>query len=298
MRRIKFKKAFSKRTLTKKVRIKKVIIKKEELKKGIYILPTLFTCGNMCFGILSIFSSVEGNFITAAWFLVGALACDIIDGRIARMTKTTSEFGLQLDSLSDLVSFGTAPALMMYMLVLNTMGKIGIAIAVLFVLCSAMRLARFNALAHSGEPQKHFVGLPTPASAGVIISFVLSYQLLAPAEYTLNFNAIPALMELMPAFFNIMPIVIVVLSFLMVSNIPYMSFKKIKFTRVRTIQFFAVVIVLIILIVIFPQNTIFIIFSVYAMSGLLFYIPRILLNRRSSVKTEKIEKTEKTENEV
>ena len=298
MRRIRLRRISSKRALFKKVRIKKVIIKKEELKKGIYILPSLFTCGNICFGILSIFSSIEGNFITAAWFLIGALACDIIDGRIARMTKTTSEFGLQLDTLSDLVSFGTAPALMMYMLVLNTMGKIGIAIAVLFVLCSALRLARFNALAHSGEPQKHFVGLPTPASAGVIISFVLSYQLLAPAEYTLNFNTIPALMELMPAFFKIMPVVIVVLSFLMVSNIPYMSFKKLKFTRVRTIQFFALVIVLIILIVIFPQNIIFIIFSVYALSGLIFYVPRILIKRKGRLKSEKIEMTENTENDV
>ena len=298
MRRISLRRTPLKRTLVKKVRLKKVVIKKEELKKGIYILPSLFTCGNMCFGMLSIFSSIEGNFIIAAWYLVGALTCDIIDGRIARMTKTTSEFGLQLDSLSDLVSFGIAPALMMYMLVLNTMGKIGIAIAVLFVLCSALRLARFNALAHSGESHKHFIGLPTPASAGVIISFVLSYQLLAPADYSLNFNTIPALMELMPAFFNIMPVVIVVLSFLMVSNIPYMSFKRLKLTRVRTIQFFAIVIVLIILIVIFPQNIIFIIFSVYALSGLIFYIPRILIKRKSGVKPEKTEITENTENEM
>ncbi|MCL2243552.1 MAG: CDP-diacylglycerol--serine O-phosphatidyltransferase [Treponema sp.] len=298
MRKIRLKRTPSKRTLFKRVRFKKVIIKNEGFRKGIYILPSLFTCGNMCFGMLSIFSSIEGNFITAAWFLIGALACDIMDGRIARMTKTTSEFGLQLDSLSDLVSFGTAPAVMMYMLVLNSMGKIGFAIAILFVLCSALRLARFNALAHSGEPQKHFVGLPTPASAGVIISFVLSYQLLAPAEFSLNFNTIPALMELMPAFFNIMPIVIVVLSFLMVSNIPYMSFKKLKLTRVRTIQFFALVIVLIILIVIFPQNIIFIIFSVYAASGLLFYVPRILIKIRGNAKAEKIEKAENVNDEL
>ena len=277
----------------KRIRVKKipinVPIKKEELRKGIYIVPSLFTCGNMTFGILSIFSSVNGNFIPAAWFLIGALACDIIDGRIARMTKTTSDFGMQLDSFSDLVSFGVAPAVMMYMLVLNTMGNIGISIAVLFVLCSALRLSRFNVLSQSGEVDKHFVGLPTPASAGVIISFVLSYQLLVPAEYTLNFKTIPALMELMPSFFNLMPVVIVVLSFLMVSNIPYMSFKKAKLTKVRTIELFAILIVLIILVVIFPQNTIFIIFSVYAASGLLFYIPRIILKRRGRQKLKKAE---------
>jgi CDP-diacylglycerol--serine O-phosphatidyltransferase len=263
--------------------VKRVHIKgltREELKKGIYIIPSMFTCGNMSFGLLSIIASIGGHFIPAAWFLIAALFCDILDGRIARMTKTTSTFGMELDSLSDLVSFGIAPAMMMYMLVLNTMGKIGIAIAVLYVLCCALRLARFNVLAHSGEVHKHFVGLPTPASAGVIISFVLSYSLLVPEGYSLNFKTIPALMEFMPKFFKIMPIVIVALSFLMVSNIPYLSFKKLHLSKIRTIELMAVLIVLIILIVIFPQNTIFIIFTVYAVSGLLIYIPSLIFRKR------------------
>jgi len=264
-------------------------IKKEELKKGIYIIPSLFTCGNMGFGVLSIISSINGHFIGAAWFLVAALGCDILDGRIARMTNTTSMFGMQLDSLSDLVSFGTAPAIMMYMLVLKNMGKTGIAIAVLFVLCSALRLARFNVLAQSGEIHKHFVGLPTPASAGVIISFVLSYELLAPAKYPLNFKTIHELMELIPVFFKVMPVVIVILSFLMVSNIPYLSFKKVKLTKVRTIELLAVLIVLIILIVVYPQNIMFIIFSAYALSGLLFYIPRIIIEKKNRRNMERAE---------
>jgi len=261
--------------------MKKVIIKKEELKKGIYIFPSLFTCGNMSFGILSILSSVDGQFINAAWFLIGALACDILDGRIARMTNTTSDFGMQLDSLSDLISFGVAPAMMVYMLVLDKMGKIGVAIAVLFVLCSALRLARFNVLAQSGEVHKHFVGLPTPASAGVIISFVLSYELLGPAELSLNIKTIPQVMELMPTFFKIMPVVVVVLSFLMVSNIPYISFKRIKLSKVRTIELLALLIVLILLIVVYPQNIIFIIFFFYAASGIIFYIPRFFFRKRA-----------------
>jgi len=284
-KRIRLKSLLQKRNRVKKIHIR-VPIKKEKLRKGIYILPSLFTCGNMSLGFLSILSSIEGHFIIAAWFLIGALACDIVDGRIARITKSTSVFGMELDSLSDLVSFGIAPAVMMYLLVLNTMGNIGIAIAVLYVLCCALRLARFNVLSQSSELEKHFVGLPTPASAGVIISFVLCYQLLAPEEYTLNFNTIPVLMELMPEFFEAMPIVIVVLSFLMVSNIPYMSFKKLKLTKIRTIELFAVIIVLIILVVIFPQNTIFIIFSMYAASGILFYVPRLIINKRNKKKTE------------
>ena len=278
---------------TKRVRVVKtrirVPLKKEKLKKGIYILPSLFTCGNMCFGILSIFASIRGDFIDAAWFLVAALACDIIDGRIARMTNTTSEFGLQLDSLSDLISFGAAPAVMMYMLVLNTMGNIGISIAVLYVLCCALRLARFNVLSRSGEVHKHFVGLPTPASAGVLISFVLSYQLLTPEEYTLNFYSIPVLMDLMPAFFKIMPVVIVVLSFLMVSNIPYTSFKKLKLSRIQTIELLALIIVLIILVIIFPQNIIFIIFSAYAASGIIIYVPQIFIKNRHKKPEENVQ---------
>jgi CDP-diacylglycerol--serine O-phosphatidyltransferase len=291
MRKIIFRRTREKRIPVKRIKIRKEI-KGESLKKGIYVIPSLFTCGNMSFGILSIFSSIDGNFIMAAWFLIGALACDIVDGRIARLTKTTSEFGMQLDSLSDLVSFGTAPAIMMYMLVLNNMGKIGVSIAVLFVLCSALRLARYNTLSKSGEIRKHFVGLPTPASAGVIISFVLSYELLGPAEYSLNYKTIPVLMEIMPAFFRAMPIVIVILSFLMVSNVPYLSFKNVKLTRVRTIELLVVVIVLIILIVVYPQNIIFIIFSVYAASGLLFYLPGIVLKRRRGYKTENAENNE------
>jgi CDP-diacylglycerol--serine O-phosphatidyltransferase len=172
------------------------------------------------------------------------------------------------------------------------MGKIGVSIAVLFVLCSALRLARYNTLSKSGEIHKHFVGLPTPASAGVIISFVLSYELLGPAEYSLNYKTIPVLMEIMPAFFKAMPIVIVILSFLMVSNIPYMSFKNVKLTRVRTIELLVVVIVLIILIVVYPQNIIFIIFSVYAASGLIFYLPGIILKRNSSRRAEKLEEND------
>jgi len=284
----------------KRIRIKKsprkLQIRKEGLKKGIFILPSLFTCGNLSLGIISVVYSINGDFIKSAWFIIGALACDIIDGRIARMTKTTSVFGMQLDSLSDLVSFGVAPAVMMYMLVLAEMEITGIAIAVLFVICTALRLARFNVLSQSGEIHRHFIGLPTPASAGLIISFVLSYQLLIREDDSQKFNAIPALMELMPKFFNIMPIVMVVLSFLMVSNIPYISFKKIKLTRVRTIELLAVLIVLIILIVVYPQNTIFIIFSGYAVSGLLFYVPYIIMERKNRQNSGSPEKAE--ENDV
>jgi CDP-diacylglycerol--serine O-phosphatidyltransferase len=263
----------------------------KQLKKGIYILPSLFTCGNMTFGILSIVSSVNGHFIRAAWFLVWALACDILDGRIARMTNTTSEFGAQLDSFSDLVSFGMAPAMLMYILILDRMGRIGVAIAILFVLCSALRLARFNIARAEGVVRKEFTGLPTPASAGIIISFVLSYELIGPDGYTLSFKTIPILMQTMPFFFKAMPIVMVLLSFLMVSNVPYSSFKKMNLSKPKAIRYLLLVIVLVLLIIVYPQNTFFIIFSVYVLSGLVMGAGKMLVkkNRKDGEECEAAE---------
>jgi CDP-diacylglycerol--serine O-phosphatidyltransferase len=224
----------------------------------------------MAFGCLSMIASINGNFSKAAWLLIFAVVCDMLDGRIARMTKTTSEFGVQMDSLSDLVSFGIAPALMMYQLVLNSKGSVGTAIAILFVLCSALRLAKFNVASQDGELRSSFSGLPTPASAGVIISFVLSYEIFAaPSDRALSFKTIPILMKNMPLFFNAMPITMVALSLLMVSNVPYLSFKKIKFSKPKAFRFLVLLIILIWLTFTFPQNIIFTIFSLYALSGLI-----------------------------
>lgn len=269
---------------------------RHDIKKGVYIIPSIFTCGNMTFGFLSMLSSVGGHFTASAWFIVCAIACDILDGRIARLTKTTSDFGMQLDSLSDLVSFGLAPSVMMYELVLKnhplTHGKIGVAIAVLFVLCSALRLAKFNVHAANGVTYAAFRGLPTPASAGVIISFVLSYDLWLslnapqelfekynPAELAaLNFKTIPILLKAMPKFFAAMPVVMILLSFLMVSNIPYLSFKKLKVSKPIALQLLVLIIILTLLIIVFPQNIFFIIFCVYAISGIILIIPRAIIN--------------------
>lgn len=227
----------------------------------------------MACGIISIIFSIKGEFTMAAWMLILAIVFDMLDGRVARMTKTTSEFGVQMDSLSDLISFGAAPSIMMYQLVLNIMGKLGIAIAVMFVLCSALRLAKFNVQAKEGVVHSSFMGLPTPASAGLLISFVLSYELLlSEPGQTLSFNTIPLLMKSMPVFFKSMPIVMVILSLLMVSNIPYASFKKFSFSKPRAFQLLVLIILLIFLILAFPQNIIFILFSLYALSGIVLYI--------------------------
>ncbi|MDR2191284.1 MAG: CDP-diacylglycerol--serine O-phosphatidyltransferase [Endomicrobium sp.] len=268
------------------------IAMKEKLKKGIYIFPSLFTCGNMACGFLSMLASIEGNFTKAAWLLILSIAFDMLDGRVARMTKTTSEFGVQLDSLSDLVSFGLAPAVMMYQLVLNSMDKIGVAIAVLFVLCSALRLAKFNVTAKDGVVHSSFIGLPTPASAGLLISFVLSYELLiAEPGQALNFKTIPLLMKNMPVFFKLMPVVMVVLSLLMVSTVPYASFKKFKFAKPKAFQLLVLIIILIALIIVFPQNIIFILFLLYALSGIANFILKYwnIIKRLSARKEKEIQ---------
>ncbi|GMO45339.1 MAG: CDP-diacylglycerol--serine O-phosphatidyltransferase [Termitinemataceae bacterium] len=256
-----------------------------ELKKGMYVIPSLFTCGNMAFGLMSIFTSIEGDFINAAWFLIGALVCDILDGRIARLTNTTSEFGLHLDSFSDLVSFGAAPALLMYTLILDRMGKLGMAIAVLFVLCASLRLARYNVIALRKGVSKKFNGLPTPASAGIIISFVLSYELVG-GENPLNLKTIPILIQTMPYFFKAMPLVMIALSFLMVSNVPYSSFKKMDLSKPRKVSLLALIIVVALLIIVYPQNVIFIIFTLYVLSGIVLYVPKKIIKKNQERNSE------------
>jgi CDP-diacylglycerol--serine O-phosphatidyltransferase len=218
---------------------------------------------------------MSGNFTKAAWLLIFAMVFDTMDGRIARLTKTTSEFGVQLDSLSDLTSFGIAPAVMIYQLVLSSMGKVGKSIAVLFILCSALRLAKFNVRANDKEIHNSFMGLPTPASAGLLVSFVLSYELfIADPGQPLTFKTIPILMRNMPIFFKIMPAVVVFLSLLMVSNIPYVSFKKVEFSKPKVFRFLILVMFLVWLMVTFPQNIIFILFTFYAFSGILVHMIR------------------------
>jgi CDP-diacylglycerol--serine O-phosphatidyltransferase len=246
-------------------------------KKGIYILPSLFTAGNLACGFLSVLASVDGNFNKAAWMIMLAIAFDMVDGRVARLTKTTSSFGMQFDSLCDLVSFGVAPAIMMYLLVFSQMAnsKIGIGIALLFVITSAMRLAKFNVKAQENtEPSNNFSGLPTPASAGVMASFVLSWEIFDGS--VLNFKTIPILMERMPFFFKVMPLLMVVISFLMISNVPYTALKKFKLSRPKTMQLMALIIVLLIVVLLYPQNTFFLIFLTYALSGVVIMLRRYL----------------------
>jgi len=204
----------------------------------------------------------------------------MVDGRVARWTKTTSRFGVEIDSLADLVSFGVAPAILIFQVVLHSLNTPGMVIALFFVLAGALRLARFNVKTLDDVSVQHFVGLPIPAAAGMLASFVLSYQLFETGG-EITAKTIPILMKKMPFFFKSIPPTMVLISILMISNVPYNSFKKMKLSRPKSLQLLIFIILCFLLIMAYPQNTIFIIFLLYLLTGITEYIWRYFRLRRS-----------------
>jgi len=220
------------------------------LKKGIYILPSLFTTGNVFCGFYAFVAVANENYYYAAWALILAIVFDGLDGWVARLTKTTSAFGVQYDSLADVVSFGMAPAMLAYAWVLKPFGRLGWMAAFLFLLCGALRLARFN-VTKSDVSDNRFTGLPIPAAAAVIASIVIAFEDLFASR-------------LDPI---IMVAVVFILAFLMVSNIPYPAFKNIEFKkRVHFTRFLFVILFLYVAATI-PRIAIFLLSLTYTLSG-------------------------------
>ena len=221
-----------------------------KLRKGIHILPSLFTTGNVFCGFYSFIAALNNQYYLAAWAIVLAGVFDFLDGRIARMTKTTSAFGMQYDSLADIISFGMAPAFLSYAWVLKPFGRVGWMAAFLFLLCGALRLARFNVTKPDVQGQ-YFIGLPTPAAAMVIASIIIAF------EDLFGTRVHP----------GIMVAVVYILAFLMVSNIKYPAFKKFEFRkRVSFTRFLLVILVLYVLATI-PKIALFMISFTYTMMG-------------------------------
>ena len=140
-------------------------------RKGVYLLPNLFTTGAMFSGFYAILAGMDGNFDAACIAIFIAMIFDVLDGTVARMTNTSSDFGLQYDSLSDMVSFGVAPAVLAFSWILNEIGRIGWAAAFIYASCAALRLARFNSQVDSSS-KNYFIGIPSPAAAALIASMV------------------------------------------------------------------------------------------------------------------------------
>jgi CDP-diacylglycerol--serine O-phosphatidyltransferase len=183
------------------------------LNRGVYLLPNLLTTAGLFCGVFSIAQTLEGFYFTAALAILTALLFDILDGLVARMTKTTSAFGIEYDSLCDLVSFGVAPALLIFRWALEPWGVWGWLATALIICCAALRLARFNTMVGT-IGGGYFMGLPVPASATALASFVLMYSYMGKSG--------------LPDKHVALLLVTYALAALMVSAVPYPSFKKMK----------------------------------------------------------------------
>lgn len=194
---------------------------KVDLRKSLFILPNLFTLSSVLCGFYAILlcapDATNEDFGRASLLIVFGMFFDTIDGRVARLTRTQSAIGLQLDSLADVISFGVAPAILVFRTSLNTLGTVGLLIAFAYVACGALRLARFNVVstAESGAPKKpgkYILGLPIPAAAGILVSLVVA-------------NTVTGKLPGSPL---LITAVVVALSFFMVSTVRFRSFKDLK----------------------------------------------------------------------
>jgi CDP-diacylglycerol--serine O-phosphatidyltransferase len=267
----------------------------------IYLLPNLFTAGNMLCGFLSLHSCIKARFIAvpgsadanllyqhAVYFILAACVCDLFDGRIARAAKRESLFGAEFDSIADTVSFGVAPAFMIYLLVLSpvksqptwitTLGlEIGWIVAFIYLLCVGIRLARFNVLTNplvpgneKKSPSSDFIGLPCPTAAGMVASIVLMLT-------TANLSA--EKIQQISTF--CLPLVLLV-SFLMVSTIHYPSFKHINWNTRLKVQVFIAVFLFLLFSVLYLEYSIPLIFLAFILNGIVYSIKKKARERKAA----------------
>jgi len=217
----------------------------------IYIFPNLFTAASAFLGIISILASASGQFEKAAVYILLSLIFDGLDGRVARLTNATSKFGAEFDSLADIVAFGVAPAMLFYFSIGHMYGKLGSLLCAMYVVFGAIRLARFNVMIGSVEPSV-FIGVPIPTAAVVVSMWILFYK-----EYTI-----------MQGFEALMLFGLAVLSFLMVSNIRYPSFKKIDFKKANLIKILVYMVISFSLLYLYPIEVGTFLITLYLMYGL------------------------------
>ena len=233
--------------------------KTESIKRGIYILPNLVTTASLFAGFYSLVSTMNRDFSTAAVMIFVSAVCDGLDGKVARMTGTTSKFGVEYDSLADVVAFGVTPALMVYAWALRPYGRLGWVAAFLFVACGALRLARFNVQVNTVE-SKRFVGLPIPAAACMVAATVLFLQ---------HMNRLPLELLQAPFMFKRLALIalIYLLAFLMVSNFRYYSFKDPALIKRQPFGFLLLAVTLLIVVAAEPVVMTFAIMLTYVLSG-------------------------------
>ncbi len=229
-----------------------------------YLLPNLFTASSIFVAIVSIIQSSKGNFEQASWFIILSLVLDGLDGKIARLTKGESKFGIEFDSLADIVAFGVAPAMLIYFQIGHGYSKFGTLIVALYVVFGAVRLARFNITTSKNDPNV-FIGLPIPAAALFLVS-------LSQIDYKYNISFLEP----------IILILALIVGILMVSNFRYLAFKKIEFKKAISYKILILLILIGSLLYLLPIETIAIFFIIYVISGPIRAIYAI--NRKSRFK--------------
>ncbi len=239
-------------------------------------IPSLFTVANMALGFYAIIAAGDGKWTAAAVAIFVGHVMDILDGRIARYIGHSSRFGGEFDSFADLVSFGMAPAIMVYLLVLKDYGKLGFLLAFFFALCGALRLARFN-LKNDSAPSTSFVGLPIPGAGGCLAMLVLLIGLYDNGTQGRVMNSIYAIVPMLRKW---IPLIVFGLALLMVSKVQYHTFKKTHFFRPQSLRTFLVTVFALFMIYAYPQNTIFIVYVSYILWGLLSTLWRAYRLRR------------------
>ena len=249
---------------------------RDNLRKGVYVLPNLFTTASLFFGFFSIISAMKGNYLISAYAIIVSAFFDATDGTVARLTNTTSLFGIEYDSLSDLVAFGVAPAILAYKWKLEPFGKFGWLAAFLYLAAGALRLGRFNVQARS-EESVNFTGLPIPGAAGMVASLVLFYDYVGISPIAqqrlpeLNIDAV-----------NIAILVLIyILSFLMVSTFKYPSSKNKELFKRRQLVIFFVFIALLTLVIAVPKVMFFAIFVLYVSSGICISFYSFLTHKKT-----------------
>ena len=250
------------------------LLKETQRRRGGYLVPNLLTTGNLFCGLYAILAVMNESFFSAAIAMLVALVFDMLDGKSARWMNSTSQFGVEYDSLADLVSFGVAPGLLLYVWALEPHGMAGVAVMFAFVACGALRLARFNVITATSE-SKYFTGLPIPAAASVVATLVIfDHRVVALAS-------------------GVKPILILVLTltlaFLMVSAIKYRSFKDLQFKRAQLFNYLVWAILGLMLVVAWPAGMLFFVCIAYALAGpieQLFTVSAKVVRKRRSGSVE------------
>jgi CDP-diacylglycerol---serine O-phosphatidyltransferase len=223
---------------------------RERRRQGIFLFPSLLTTGNLFCGFFAMLLAAEHRYTEASLAIFVAMVMDLLDGRVARLMKATSQFGVEYDSLADVISFCVAPAFLLYSYALQPLGRAAWFGAFLFVICGALRLARFNVQTGSVD-RRFFIGLSTPAAAGVAAAIVI---LLQGEEPTRAVRVALAMTSY-------------VLALLMVSTFRYWSFKEVDFARRRPLETLLVVVLAVMIVATMHEVFLFLVFGGYALSG-------------------------------